>query len=82
MPAGSFCCRQAIETVIKDVLPQILKLMPEHLLETFRINVVGANVVPDDIRQLLEEHSDYVEFHGHLSDEQVRIERPPRRGCK
>ena len=64
-------CRQAIEGLIKEVLPLILKMMPMHLLDKFRMNIVGSNVVPEYLLKLFAKNKGYVVFHGQLPDNEV-----------
>lgn len=63
--------RQAIEGLIKEVLPIVLKMMPAHLIERFKMHIVGSNVVPDYLLKLFSQNKGYVVFHGQLSDNEL-----------
>ena len=72
----NWCCwlagrRQAAETLIRDVLPWTLRMLPEGLLEKFRLHIVGANVVSEELKDLFRRNRNFVKFHGHLNDTQV-----------
>lgn len=53
------------------MLPVVLRTMPSKALETFRMNIVGSNVLPANLRRLFEENKNFVVFHGQVSDEKV-----------
>lgn len=56
--------------------------MPSKVLETFRMHIVGSNVLPPSLKKLFEENKNFVTFHGQLSDEKVRHEGARAfRGC-
>ena len=35
------------------------------------IHIVGANVVPPSLREVIKHHKHYVTFHGYLPDDEV-----------
>lgn len=77
----SLCCSQAIETLLMQVLPHVLKILPDEYHHDFMIHVVGANVVPEDLRKLIDKHKDYVTFHGYMPDDEVRLTRQAWQAC-
>lgn len=48
-----------------------LRLLPEEQQENFMIHIVGANVVPPSLREVIKHHKHYVTFHGYLPDDEV-----------
>lgn len=64
--------RQAVEVLIREVMPNLVELLPEEAAQGFMLHVVGANVVPDNLKRLFEQNKDTVQFHGYLPDDQVR----------
>ena len=66
---------QAIATLLRDVLPMIIKKLPRGHLRDFKVHIVGADALPpalsDWVRQQ-EEQSPYIKFHGFLSDDSLR----------
>ena len=64
--------RQAVEHMITEILPLLLTAMPESQRADFKLHIVGANVVPTYLQELMDAHADTVLFHGYLSDEEVR----------
>ena len=46
-------------------------MLPEGLLEKFRLHIVGANVVSEELKDLFRRNRSFVKFHGHLNDTQV-----------
>jgi hypothetical protein len=65
--------RMSVESLIKDVLPLVLKLMPENLAEGFKIHIAGPKSVPPDLQALFDGNQKYVVFHGQVSREEVRM---------
>lgn len=66
---------QAIVTLLRDVLPIIIKRLPRGDLRDFRVHIAGANALPPAISDWVrrqEEKSSYVKFHGYLSDDSLR----------
>ncbi len=64
--------RQATETLIKDVLPWVLRMVPDSQLQNFKLHIVGANIVPEELKQLFKLNREFVKFHGHLNNTEVR----------
>ena len=65
-------CRQAVEVLIRDVLPNVLDLIPEDLEAGFKLHIAaGAGRVPDSLAALLQQNKEVVTVHGHLTEEQV-----------
>lgn len=61
-----------MEVLIREVMPNLVELLPEEAAQGFMLHVVGANVVPDNLKRLFEQNKDTVQFHGYLPDDQVR----------
>lgn len=64
-------CRQAAEVLVREIVPRVRALLPEPARQSFRLHVVGSNMVPDSLLQLFAQHEDAVTFHGYLTDDQV-----------
>lgn len=60
-----------MSNLIEQILPLMLRLLPPEKSQEFKIHIVGANVVPDYLKKLLEANKDHVHFHGYLPDDQV-----------
>jgi hypothetical protein len=60
---------QAVEHLLKEVLPIIKNLLTPEEVEEFRVHIVGSNQVPESIRPIVEQKNSGVLFHGWLSDE-------------
>ena len=71
MPYAAFCRRQALETLVLDVLPSLLRLLPWRERWRLRLHVVASGTVPKPLLSLLRQHSSQVVFHGYLPDEEV-----------
>ena len=53
------------------MLPWTLRMLPEGLLEKFRLHIVGANIASEELKDLFRRNRSFVKFHGHLNDTQV-----------
>ncbi len=65
-------CRQAVEVLVRDVLPSVLDLIPEDLEPGFKLHVAGGSRVPDGLAALLQQNKEAVTVHVHLTEEQVQ----------
>ncbi|GAB4814786.1 hypothetical protein N2152v2_001832 [Parachlorella kessleri] len=65
--------RQAVEVLVRDVLPSVLDLIPEDLEPGFKLHVAGGSRVPDGLAALLQQNKEAVTVHGHLTEEQLRM---------
>ena len=66
---------QAIVTLLRDVLPMIIKRLPRGHLRDFKVHIAGANDLPSEINDWVRsqvEKSSYIKFHGFLSDDSLR----------
>lgn len=63
--------RQAAEVLVTQLLPLVLQRLPPAQRVEFTVHIVGANIVPERLRQLFADNSAHVTFHGHLSDQEV-----------
>lgn len=44
--------------LITNILPALLRVLPPRAARAFKLHVVGANIVPASLSQLMKEHED------------------------
>lgn len=76
--------RQALGFLLSDVLPHVLRLMPQELVSAFMIHLIGANDLPSDLKTLVGTFPEHVRSHGWMGKaelqqlfDQVRMYRNP-----
>ncbi len=60
-----------METLVLDVLPRLLRLLPWRERWRLRLHVVASGMVPKPLLSLLRQQSAHVVFHGYLPDDEV-----------
>ena len=63
--------QQAVATLVTEVLPRVLQLLPDDLSNEFVVHIVGSNETPDWLLTLML-NSSHIKFHGALSDDEVQ----------
>lgn len=64
--------RQAVQLLLLDVLPEILRMLPVELQAAFRVHLVGATALPADLDNLPNGLSKHVVHHGWMSTLQLK----------
>jgi hypothetical protein len=59
--------------MLVHVLPRVKTLLAAEHAANFRVHIVGSNVLPLHLRELLQQHADDVVFHGSLSDDALQL---------
>ncbi|MEW5301839.1 MAG: hypothetical protein WDW36_004673 [Sanguina aurantia] len=72
---GSFAYlpnRQAVQYLLTEVLPHILKLLPKEHVAGFKIHLVGAPGAPSDLLTLVRKLTQHVTHHSWLSESDLK----------
>lgn len=64
---------QAAATLLRDILPRALQMLPRGLQDEFRVHIVGSNKMPAWLAEMAATDPHHIICHGALSDEQVRL---------
>lgn len=68
--------RQALEALVRDVLPRVLRLLPWGQRLGLQLHVAvprGAAEPPAELAAQFKEHGTRIVYHGGLSEEQVGV---------
>lgn len=69
-------CRQAIQALLRQVLPHLLLALPSPHREGLQVHIVGAGDADPSVLEVVRQHRARVMMHGYLPDKEVRTRNP------